>query len=406
MPVDLYSGQMSVRSKGNYRGSLALHCITQEPNPIAVAQALADVLAGRAGEHDREGVFPQRNFDDLQASGLLALTVPRAPGGLGAGLGVARAVIAALAQGDPSTALILAMQYVHHVGIAASTSWPRGLAERVQRSAVEEGALINILRVEPELGSPARGGLPATVARRTGGGWAISGRKIYSTGSTGLAWGLVWARTDDENPRVGLFLVPMKAPGVGVAETWDAAGMRASASHDVVLDEVSVPADHAVDLRSPPGWSKPDPVFLAWNTTLISAVYDGVARAAQAWFLGFLRDRVPSNLGTPLAELPRFQEAAGENERLLFVNATLLEAASSAADAGRPCSPAQSGLLKLTVTENAIAVVQRAVELCGNPGLSRSNPLERHLRDVLCARIHTPQGDSVRLAAGRLSLGF
>jgi alkylation response protein AidB-like acyl-CoA dehydrogenase len=58
------------------------------------------------------------------------------------------------------------------------------------------------------------------------------------------------------------------------------------------------------------------------------------------------------------------------------------------------------------VTENAIAVVQRTVEASGNHGLSRANPLERHLRDVLCARIHTPQGDSVRLAAGRLALGL
>jgi alkylation response protein AidB-like acyl-CoA dehydrogenase len=56
------------------------------------------------------------------------------------------------------------------------------------------------------------------------------------------------------------------------------------------------------------------------------------------------------------------------------------------------------------VTENAIQVVQRAVELTGNPGLSRGNPLERHLRDVLCARIHTPQADTIRLAAGRAAL--
>ena len=42
------------------------------------------------------------------------------------------------------------------------------------------------VRVEPELGTPARGGLPATIARRTPDGWSLSGRKIYSTGSTAL----------------------------------------------------------------------------------------------------------------------------------------------------------------------------------------------------------------------------
>src|SRR5277367_2990586 len=44
---------------------------------------------------------------------------------------------------------------------------------------------------------------------------------------------------------------------------------------------------------------------------------------------------------------------------------------------------------------------EAAVELIGNPGLSRANQLERHLRDVLCSRIHTPQNDSILVAAGR-----
>ncbi len=48
--------------------------------------------------------------------------------------------------------------------------------------------------------------------------------------------------------------------------------------------------------------------------------------------------------------------------------------------------------MKLTATENAVAAVQRAAELCGNAALSRANPLERHLRDVLCARIHCRKG--------------
>jgi alkylation response protein AidB-like acyl-CoA dehydrogenase len=42
--------------------------------------------------------------------------------------------------------------------------------------------------------------------------------------------------------------------------------------------------------------------------------------------------------------------------------------------------------------------------LTGNNGLSRKNPLERHYRDVLCSRVHTPQDDSIALAAGRAAL--
>jgi alkylation response protein AidB-like acyl-CoA dehydrogenase len=49
-------------------------------------------------------------------------------------------------------------------------------------------------------------------------------------------------------------------------------------------------------------------------------------------------------------------------------------------------------------------VVEEALSLTGNHGLIRSNPLERHYRDVLCARVHTPQDDATRLVAGRLAL--
>lgn len=381
--------------------------ISKTPNdPLAIARRLAPDIALRADRQDRAAAFPRRQFEELAAHGIPALTVPLARGGGGHGLALAREVIGTIAQADPSVALILAMQFVHQAGIARSPGWPPALADMVQRAAASDGALLNILRVEPELGSPARGGLPETTARRTADGWAISGRKIYSTGSTGLAFGLVWAKTEDAEPRVGLFLVPMSAHGIWIEETWDALGMRATASHDVVFENVALPADHAVDLRTPAAWLVPDPAFLVWNTTLIASVYDGVARAAQAAFSTFLRERKPSNLGTSLAHLSRFQEAVGENERLLFANRNLLDGAARAADAGAPPPASECGFVKLTVTENAIAVVQRAVELAGNPGLSRSNPLERHLRDVLCARIHTPQGDSVRIAAGRAALGI
>ena len=375
-------------------------------DPVEIVRRLVPGFARRAARQDRAAAFPRHQFEELTGHGIPALSVPLAQGGGGHGLTLAREVIGIVAEADPSVALILAMQFVHQAGIARSAGWPADLAGKVQRAAASEGALLNILRVEPELGSPARGGLPETTARRTAEGWSVSGRKIYSTGSTGLAYGLVWARTEDDEPRVGLFLVPMSAHGIWIEETWDALGMRATASHDVVLENVAIPLDHAVDLRAPAAWLVPDPDFLVWNTTLIAAVYDGVARAAQAAFASFLRERVPSNLGTSLAHLPRFQEAVGENERLLFANRRLLDDAARAADAGAPPTAGECGFVKLTVTENAIAVVQRAVELTGNPGLSRGNPLERHLRDVLCARIHTPQGDSVRIGAGRAALGI
>jgi alkylation response protein AidB-like acyl-CoA dehydrogenase len=362
---------------------------------------LTETFAARAAEHDRDGSFPTENFALLHRQGLLALTVPTEFGGGGAGLTSAMRVIAAVARGEPSTALILAMQYLY-LQRAGAEPWPAHLRERVYRDAVTKGALGNGLRVEPEQGTPLRGGLPATTARRVGDGWSISGHKLYSTGVAGLSWLGVWARTDEAEPRVGTFLVPAGSPGIRIVETWDHLGMRATGSHEALFDNVVVPEDHAVDIRLPAQWANSvDPLGLAWNVTLVSTIYDAIACNARDWLVSFLEARKPSNLGAPLSSLPRMQEAVGLIEALLFANRKLLDDATAAVDRGRPPSAVDSGILKYLVTQNAIKSVETALELTGNHGLSRNNPLERHYRDVMCSRIHSPQNDSILSAAGR-----
>ena len=125
---------------------------------------------------------------------ILALTVPRQYGGRGGGLRDTARVLGIVAEGCASTSLILAMQFFKLAGMNRGNLWPEAVRARIATEAVEHGALINALRVEPELGSPTRGGMPATVLRQTPQGWTLSGHKIFSTGAPGLRWMDVWAR--------------------------------------------------------------------------------------------------------------------------------------------------------------------------------------------------------------------
>ncbi|WP_162131478.1 acyl-CoA dehydrogenase family protein, partial [Bradyrhizobium japonicum] len=199
-----------------------------EPDYIARAEALAEGFAARAAEHDRAGSFPFENFRELSEADLLSLTVPAVHGGAGAGARYAARVVGIIGKADSSTALVLSMHYINHLVMGRSPTWPLRHSRKLARESVEGLALVNALRVEPELGSPARGGLPATIARRTETGWRLTGHKIYSTGSPILKWYLVWARTDEAEPRVGQFLVPAGLPGTRIVETWDHHGLRAS----------------------------------------------------------------------------------------------------------------------------------------------------------------------------------
>lgn len=372
-------------------------------------------FAATAADHDRDGVFPHDNFATLQRHGLIGLLAPTALGGSGATLGTARRAIGAVARGEPATALILTMTYLQHRAISrADNRWPAHLRERVLRDGAQNGALVNSLRVEPELGSPARGGLPGTVGRRTADGWRIDGHKLYTTGIEGLSWLSVWGRTDEPEPRVGIFLVPRHAPGLRVIASWNHLGMRASGSHEVIFDNMTIPLEYGVDLRPPAAWAASadnaaDSAAYAdqqaWMVVLLGTLYDAIARAAQHWLLTFLHARAPASLGAPLSTLARVQEQVGDIAALLRVNEVLLNHTTAEIDAGRIPSATDSGLLKHTVTANAIRVVEAALKLSGNHGLSRGNPLERHYRDVLCGRIHTPQDDAVLVAAGKAALG-
>jgi alkylation response protein AidB-like acyl-CoA dehydrogenase len=200
--------------------------------------------------------------------------------------------------------------------------------------------------------------------------------------------------------------MPAASRGVRIEETWDHLGMRATRSDDVILDDVAIPSPYAVDVRTPDEWRAAPLMPLVWNALLISAIYLGIADAARDWLVGFLRTRTPGNLGKPLAQIERMQLAVGEIEVLLRASTTLLNATAATADRTTDALDANGpALVKHVVTENAIAAVQKAVALVGNPALSRANPLERHLRDVLCGRVHSPQGDSVLHAAGLAALG-
>lgn len=384
-----------------------------DPSPAdsdaALSERLGDLgrrFAQTAAEIDRTARFPFENFTALHAQGLVAAVVPREAGGGGATLSRAGQIIGAVGRAETSTALVLAMTFLVHRALARSDSrWPIALRDQVWQSAVEDGGLVNNLRVEPALGSPSRGGVPATVARRTHEGWSLSGHKLYSTGIPGLRWLLVHARTDGALPDVGTFLVPRDLPGIRVIESWDTLGLRASGSHDVVFDDVRLPVEYAVDLRPPGEWAGgPDPDQAAWAAQLIGSLYQGVASAARDWLLGFLVSRVPANLGKPLSSLPRMQQIAGEIEALLVTNEALLGELARAVDGGQPPSTVRGGLAKMTVSANAIRVVELALQVTGNHGLARRNPLERHHRDVLCSRIHTPQDDAALVAAGRHAL--
>ncbi|MER7708485.1 acyl-CoA dehydrogenase family protein [Kitasatospora sp. NPDC097605] len=398
------------------------------PSPVAAALAglprVVDLLAARAEEHDRDATFPYQGIEAVHEAGLLTLTVDRRYGGPGGSLADTVQVLSQLGRGDASVAVVTAFTLLQHAEQARTANWPTAGYRRLLTESRRGPALVNTLRMEPggRSGEP-----PATVARWDGADWRLTGRKTYCTGAEALAWMAVTARTDEAEPRTGTFLVRGESEGLEVDPTWDQLGLRASASHDVVLDEVRVPAELALGLnptRSGGGKSASGSsarsgaaaasdaagavpaaeLARAWHDLALSAVAVGVARSAQDWLVRFLHQRTPANLTEPLGSLPRYRGALGEIEAQLIGAEELVHGLAPRVDRAEPDAVARTGPAHLLATRAAMSAVQQAVSLTGNPGLSRRHPLERYLRDVLSSRVHLAPDEAVLEAAGRAAL--
>ncbi|GAA2394357.1 acyl-CoA dehydrogenase family protein [Dactylosporangium salmoneum] len=377
----------------------------------AALAAVTAEIAGTAAEYDRTAELPWAGLRAAHRAGLLTAAVGRQYGGPGAGPRDVARMLTAIGEGDASVGLLAANLLLTHAGQAAHPSWPAAAYDDLLRRSQDGPALANAVRAEPELGAPARGGLPKTTATRTAGGWRLNGRKAYATGGAGLAYHVVWAVADEpggdpQRPRVGHVVVPGDRPGIAWIDTWDHLGLRASNTHDVIYSDVEVPADAFVEIPRGPDGVYRDPAAAAGPGSLGHvSLYVGVARAARSAFAAFARERVPAALGRPIAQTERIQTVAGEIDLQIVQAETLLHGALLRLEAGDQSILPELSAVKVAIARSVIAATQAAVAALGNPGLSRHHPLERHLRDALCIRVHPPQEDAVLLAGGRRVLG-
>jgi len=360
---------------------------------MLLAESLAEELATRAAQHDRDASFPHASVDALRRAGYFTAPIPVEHGGLGV-TSVHDVVVASsrLARGDASVAIGVNMHLVILLNIVRR--WQAAVAAADQRRIATLGASMQtivrdgviIAAAISELGQDLT--RPRTTATRTPSGWRIDGRKSFCTMSPAatVLYTAVTFAADDGVERYGYAQVPTDAAGVDIEGDWDALGMRASGSHSITFAGVEIPRSALLG-----GFVAGDgDAYMERN--LVAGLFHasaslGIAESAASAVASSLAAR-----GEPDA---RTRTLLAQNVvELGACRATLSRAATLVDDSDEHFVAlfAETQAAKTFVNETAARIVDRALALSGGAGYLNGHPLARAYRDVRAGSFMHPLG--------------
>lgn len=360
---------------------------------IGIANGVGPAFAECAGQHDESDEFVGHHYDALKEHGLTAAAVPEELGGGGATLQDLCDMLRTLAHHCGSTALALSM----HTHLVAVTAWRWRNQQAPVEPLLKRVAEEKIVLVSTGGSDWLDGSGTATPAE---GGYKISGRKIFCSGSP-AGNVLMTTAVEDKNGTKEVMHLPiaMTADGVKIQDTWHTIGMRATGSHDITLDDVFV-ADAAVGLRRPSGEWHPFMHAVAMIALpIIYSVYTGVAEAARDLAMAAAAKKRDDVL---------VQSQAGEVENQLTAAQIALQRMIDIGSTSQPGdeTTSRSIICRTLIARAALATVERSFELAGGAAFYRKAGIERLLRDIQGARFHPVQEPLQKQYTGRLALGL
>jgi 3-hydroxy-9,10-secoandrosta-1,3,5(10)-triene-9,17-dione monooxygenase len=362
-----------------------------DPTPqdlIDRATAMIPLLRARAAADETDRRIDDDTIEQMVEAGLFRVLQAKRWGGYEMSPEVFAEIQIQLAKGDLSVAWVYGVVGVHpyHLCLfddqAAQDVWG-------QDSAV----LIS---------SPY---MPTMQVKSVDGGYEMSGRWSYSSGSLHCPWTLLGGFVDGNPAGYRSFLIPREE--AKIQDTWDTLGLAATGSHDVVVERAFVP-EHRTHKFSD-GFNVTNP-GLAWNNSLIfrmpfmqvflRAITNGQIGALETILeqtIEYTRSKIV--MGKPLSADPDLQGAIGQ------ASAAIAEMRSTIrSDFDRLAVYAERNELppmaeRLMFKYHSAEVAGRCVDLAdallrttGSGLVYKKFGLERIFRNMLTGRQHAAAG--------------
>ncbi len=336
----------------------------------------------------------------LGAAGWTRYAVPAAYGGAGG--------LADDATLDSRALCILRETLAYHDGLADFAFAMQGLGsgaislggddalkrEILPRVASGE-AIAAFALSEPEAGSDVAA--MTTRARADGDGFVLDGCKTWISNGGIADFYTVFARTaDGPGARgIGAFVVDAATPGLSIAERIDVIAPHPLAT--LRFDGCRVPASRVL--------GAPDDGFRLAMRTLdvfrasVAAAALGFARRALDEALAHARTR--RLFGQALGDFQLTRAAFADMATEIDAAALLTYRAAWQRDVAKADTTREAAMAKLTATESAQRVIDRALQMFGGAGVAKGNVVESLYREIRALRIYEGASEVQRLIIGR-----
>jgi len=367
----------------------------------AVRSWVADVVIPSAIANDRAERFPVEALAGLRADGWLGLTIAEEYGGAAADPLSYALVIEELGRGDANVRSIVSV----HLGLVASAIARWGTAEQ-RRSWLPRMATGEVLGcfglTEPDHGSdPAS--LSSRAERVAGGGYRITGRKIFITNATIAGVALVMARTGGPGARgVSAFLVPTAPPGFTTVPLHGKLGLRSCDTGELVLDGVDVGPEALL------GGAEGTGIKVALSSLddgriSLAASCTGIAQRALEEMVGYAGQR--TQFGRPIAGHQLVQELIADAALDVDCARLLTWAAVDLKARGESYTLAASKA-KLYASEASVRAANNCVQVHGGYGYIDDYVAGKLLRDARVTTLYEGTTQVQKLLIGRALTGI
>ncbi|MFL6710824.1 MAG: acyl-CoA dehydrogenase family protein [Massilia sp.] len=360
-------------------------------DPVAIAHALAERLAATAVERDRAGGHATTERELIRDSGLLALSVPREFGGLGADWPTVLHTIRILARADSALAHVYGFHHLQLAGITlyGNAAQQKAILTRTVRERLFWGNALNPLDKR-------------TLAMATIDGFVLDGIKSFSSGSVGADW-LTISAWDESAQGALIAVLPATQQGVTVQADWDAFGQRQTDSGNVRFENVHLP--ESLVLQQPGQAPTAQATLRSQVAQLImSNLYLGIGQGAFAAARNYTNEQARpwfASGAERAADDPLLQHRYGKLWLLLRPAELAADSAAvvlgHAFERGAALTAEQRGMVAIAVAEAkalshmaGIEISSQMFELTGARSTSQKLGYDRFWRNVRVHTLHDP----------------